>query len=96
MPHKLDMVWLSVVEQQFYSIESNLPVSKLQTIWDGYDPYTFSHIVVGMAPYGGVALWVVGESKSVLVDWMHAERYQVLFKDLKVQYHLQILQELKL
>lgn len=83
MPHKLDMVWLSIVERQFYSLESDLPVSKLQAIWNKFDPETFSHIVVGMAPYGGVALWLVGESKSELVEWMHAERYQVQFKDFK-------------
>ncbi len=83
MPHKLDMVWLSIVEEQFYSIESELSVSKLQAIWDKFSPETFSHIVVGMAPYGGVALWIVGESKSVLVKWMHADCYQVSLNDFK-------------
>ena len=83
MPHKLDMVWLSIVEQQFYSIESNLPVSRIQDIWDKSSPETFSHIVVGMAPYGGVALWIVGDSKSELVEWMHANRFQVSFDEFK-------------
>jgi hypothetical protein len=83
IPHKLDMVWLSIVEKRFYSIESDLPVSKIQDIWDKSLPETFSHIVVGMAPYGGVALWVVGESKSELVEWMHADRFQVSFDEFK-------------
>lgn len=81
MPYKLDMVWLSIVEQQFYSLEYNLSVDKLQEIWDQYSPDTFTHIVIGMAPYGGVALWAVGESKTQLIEWMHANQYQVSFSD---------------
>ena len=83
MPQKLDMVWLSIVEQQFYSLESELPVPKLQEIWNRYSEDTFSHIVVGMSPYGGVALWCVGNNKSELIEWMQAERYEVLYKDFK-------------
>ena len=93
LPHKLDMVWLSIVEQQFYSIESDLSVSKIQDIWDNSSPETFSHIVVGMAPYGGVALWIVGESKSELVEWMHAEHFHVTFNDFKPNSHFPSLKD---
>lgn len=83
MPIRLDIAWLSIVEQQFYRLESELPTDQLQVIWDQAAPETFSHIVVGMAPLGGVALWCVGESKSVLVKWMHAKPFKVNFKDFK-------------
>ena len=34
-----------------------------------------------MAPYGGVALWLHGHLKSVIVDWMHAEQTEVAMED---------------
>ena len=88
MPIKLDMAWLSIVEQQFYQLETDLPAEQLQSVWSQASPETFSHIVLGMAPYGGVALWCVGNEKSVLVKWMHAKTNEVNFKDFKsgVQY----------
>ena len=53
MPRKLDMVWLSIVEQTFYSLEADLPTERMEELWqqtdnDGEPLYT--HIVVGMAP----------------------------------------------
>jgi len=83
MPIRLVIAWLSIVEQQFYQLEVELPANRLQTIWNYYFPETFSHIVVGMAPFGGVALWCVGEDKSVLVKWMQAKPYKVNFKEFK-------------
>ena len=83
MPMKLDIAWLSIVEQQFYQLETDLPAEQLQSVWSQASPETFSHIVVGMAPHGGVALWCVGDDKSVLVKWMHAKTYEASFKDFK-------------
>lgn len=83
MPIKLDIAWLSIVEQQFYQLETDLPTDQFQSIWNQASPETFSHIVLGMAPYGGVALWCVGNDKSVLVKWMHARTHEVNFRDFK-------------
>ncbi len=81
MPTKLDMVYLSLVEKKFYSIEKNLPTEKMEKLWNQKDKemgdQLFSHIVVGMAPYGGVALWFVGYKKSILIDWFQAEEIKV-------------------
>ena len=41
----------------------------------------FGHIVVGMAPYGGVAVWTHGEKKSVMAAWLQAEETEVEMKD---------------
>ena len=71
MPTKLDMVYLSLVEKKFYSIEKILPTEKMEKLWNQTDKeighQLFTHIVVGMAPYGGVALWFVGYRKSILI-----------------------------
>lgn len=83
MPNKLDMAWLSIIEQKFYQLEAEIPAEQFQAVWDQAQPETFSHIVVGMAPFGGVALWCVGEDKSVLITWMQAKPYEVSFKEFK-------------
>lgn len=81
MPTKLDMVYLSLVEKKFYSIEKDLPTEKMAKLWNQTDKdmndQLFSHIVVGMAPYGGVALWFVGYKKSILIDWFQGEEINV-------------------
>ena len=84
-PHVLDIVWLSIVERKFYSLVSPLPVEKIEELLERVDVETkeplFEHIVVGMAPYGGVAVWTHGFRKASLVSWMHAEETQVEMKD---------------
>ena len=85
IPGMLDMVWLSIVERKFYSIVEKLPTDRLEKLFSQKDEDTgeavYEHIVVGMAPYGGVALWAHGFKKSTLVRWMHAEETQVGMKD---------------
>lgn len=85
VPGMLDMVWLSIVERKFYSIVKMLPTERFEELFGQQDEESgeprFEHIVVGMAPYGGLALWVHGNTKSVLVDWMQAEETQVDMED---------------
>ena len=77
IPGMLDMVWLSIVERKFYSLVEKLPAKKIEELFEQKDEESgeaiFEHIVVGMAPYGGVAVWTHGFKKSVLVAWMQAE-----------------------
>lgn len=85
MPRVLDMVWLSIVERKFYSIQCRLPFEKMEEFWQQADEEAgearFEHIVVGMAPYGGVAVWTHGFKKSVLVAWLQAEEIEVEMAD---------------
>ncbi len=84
MPIKLDMVWLSIVEQRFYSIEAALPTLKMEEYWQQTDPNTseslFSHIVIGMAPYGQAAVWLRGHKKSTLISWLTGEETKVTMR----------------
>ncbi len=85
IPGMLDMVWLSIVERKFYSLVEKLPAKKIEELFEQKDEESgeaiFEHIVVGMAPYGGVAVWTHGFKKSVLVAWMQAEEANVEMKD---------------
>lgn len=81
----LSMIYLSFVEQKFYGIETDLPKDWLEELWKLTDNKTkgslFSHIVVGMAPYGGIAVWVMGFNKSVLIDWLKGSEIEVSMAD---------------
>lgn len=85
VPGLLDMVWLSIVERKFYSLVEKLPTERLEELFGQTDEESgetvYEHIVIGMAPYGGVALWTHGFKKSTLVAWMHGEETQVEMKD---------------
>lgn len=81
MPQMLDMVYLSIAERQFYSIEAPLPTAQMESLWqttrhDTGDPL-FTHIVVGMAPYGQVAVWLRGADKSTLLTWVTGEKITI-------------------
>lgn len=77
MPRVIYIVWLSIVEKKFYILRDKLQYDMLESLWQQKDEETqedmFTHLVVGMAPYGGVAVWASGNRKSVLEGWHHGE-----------------------
>lgn len=95
LPNKIDMVWLSITEHKFYSIVEPLPVKNLEELFcqelsqeqqeeideEESGNAIYEQIVVGMAPYGEVAVWTHGAKKSTIVAWMHGEEVQVEMKD---------------
>ena len=85
MPQKLDMVWLSISEHRFYSIEQTLHTQKFENIWEDHNnkhtTTPFEYIVIGMAPYGKVAIWFYGIEKSVIVDWFEGKEIDVSMGD---------------
>ena len=85
MPRIIYMVWLSIVEKKFYLLRDRLQYKKMENLWRKKDNYSgeniFSHIVVGMAPFGGVAVWCYGDKKSVIEGWHQAEETEVNIKD---------------
>lgn len=96
-PEKIDMVWLSLVESTFYSIEKELPTNNLKQWFEKKDEASgenvFERIIVGMAPYGGVAVWCYGIKKSVLASWMKAEKTQVDMKVFHPMYSTIVLED---
>ena len=80
MPQQLDVIWLSIVERKFYAIQVDLPTAGLEAVWTTYNEFSdfpYTHIVVGLAPYGGVALWFRGLKKSIFLLWMQAVEVNV-------------------
>ena len=83
VPQFLDMVYLSIIEGKFYSIEANLMGDKIMALWNSSKRIIKDkYIIVGMAPYGGVAVWGYEEKKSLIICWKQGEEVFVDMKDL--------------
>lgn len=89
MPLTFCATWLSIIECKFYITSLILPVRQMEIVWnqkhkDGN--WLFSHILLGMAPYGTYVLWFYGNMKSVIVAIDKAEETTVCMKDFLPQY----------
>ncbi len=84
-PAGIDIIWLSLVENQFYSLQAQLPTEKIAALLAEVDGKTkkpkYDEIIVGMAPYGGLAVWLSGGGMETLVTWLQAEPVDVDMKD---------------
>ena len=73
MPDELKIAWLSIVEKRFYYYGLQFDDNKLVALWLQTDNLNrvipYSHIVVGMAPFGQVAIWISCSEKSRICSW---------------------------
>ena len=85
VPEAIDMIWLSLAENEFYSIEEDLPKEEMELLLQKKDKRTgeplYNYIIVGMAPYGRVAVWLHGDKRAKLIAWMEAEETEVDMED---------------
>lgn len=76
MPGALWLRWWSVPEQKCYDMEMLLNPIQSERLWKehaaGKEAERYKYFVFGMSPYGGVACWMKGQKKSVLMDWSYA------------------------
>lgn len=96
IPFKLDILWLSIIEHIFYEFEAELPSSLIEQNWNKVDSNNnkiFSHIVVGMAPYGKIAIWINGSNKSILISWQRAKQVYVNLLSFKPYLRLKTTEE---
>lgn len=76
IPSCIDLVYLSLREKQFYSLESSLDASAIEETMellaqDGGTP-ELPCLTVGLGAGGLVAIWVYGNKKSKLISVLHA------------------------
>lgn len=81
VPQYIDMVWLSIVENVFYSIISPVNKEVIQSYCFADNDEQYNDILVGMAPYGGIAIWIYNDYKSILINWLKAEVVHVEMSD---------------
>lgn len=79
IPQMMDLVWLSICEKRFYSIERRTCMGKIKSVVaNDFNNYT---MLIGLAPYGGFALWLYSEKKSILMDWVIGQEVEVDMAD---------------
>jgi len=90
-PNSIDIIWLSLAENQFYSLEAALPKEKIESLLAEIDGDTkkqkYELIIAGMAPYGGLAVWLSGRGIKTEVAWLQAEPTEVAWKDFSPSPH---------
>ncbi len=74
LPNGISMKWGAITERKAYALEAPLDKDQIEELWqqqdnEGVPLYEF--IVVGIAPYGKVAVWLHGTNKSTMLKWMN-------------------------
>lgn len=81
LPCGIKIIYLSIIEQKFYLVNEPLPNKEILKLWNqsnsSSDEFMFNKIIIGMSPYGGVAVWVSGYEKEVLISWIHGQEIPV-------------------
>lgn len=77
-PEYIDVVYLSIVEGIYYGLTKRISVETINAIVTKYKKSVDEiSLLVGMAPYGYLALWIITEQKSTIVGWYHGEEIEV-------------------
>lgn len=62
------LVYISIVESKAYSLDIDIKKSTLRN--DNTNKIT---LLIGLAPYGGVAVWQINEKRSYILTYAHAD-----------------------
>ncbi len=76
-PIKIELIYLSYSECEFYSINSSLSTNIIRNFCNKYD----SEIIIGLSPYGNVAVWIHSHNKSIIVNWLKGEIAEIKMSD---------------
>ena len=90
VPHRLDIVWLSLRENKFYGGSFELPKAKMEALFEeGFLDITdkskenvkrtFYEIVVGVGPGGVLGVWLTGIGHNIQVATFYGEETEVDF-----------------
>ena len=90
VPHRLDIVWLSLREDKFYGGSFELPKAKMEQLFeegflDLYDKsnenvkITYNEIIIGVGPGGVIGVWLHGIGFNIQVATFYGEETEVDF-----------------
>lgn len=83
VPIKLVITWFSYTEDKFFSGSFDLPFEKMSMLFEEGlinprgEKETYKNILVGLAPAGGVSVWLVGNWRAVEVAHYRAQEHQM-------------------
>lgn len=76
LPNKLKLRWITDTDQKCYELEAMLDTTKMEKLWEEQEArcpnVPFKYVVVGIAPYGEVAVWLRSNDNAVLCQQLTA------------------------
>lgn len=83
LPKIVKLRWITLVDVKCYEITAELDTERLEKMWaeqeKQFPESPFKYIVVGIAPYGGIAIWLRSNVNSVFFQQLKAD--EVPFDD---------------
>lgn len=77
LPSRLYLKYYSSIEKKYFEIDTALDVKTIETLWKNKEQndhlFPYKSFVIGIAPYGGIAVWMRSSTKQVLLHWFKAE-----------------------
>ncbi len=77
MPNRLSLRYITMNDGRCYALETDLDAGRADELWQkqeqGHPNQAFGSYVIGTAPFGGVAIWLRGRERSVLIHWLKAD-----------------------
>ena len=77
LPVRLKLRWNATSEDKTYEIDEQLDQAKAEKLWEkqlkAFPDDPFRQYVIGLGPYGGIAIWLCNRHRSVLAQWLQAE-----------------------
>lgn len=73
LPQAIELLYLSVVEEKFYYLKIPVNPQVMESVFDETLKRTdreLARIIIGMAPYGHIALWLGNDKKQLLLGWL--------------------------
>lgn len=81
MPSGIEVEWISIIESKRFCVNAPLDPEHIESLWlqhmvngleDEPPRSIYKYIAVGIAPCGGLAVWLHGRKKQTLVAWLQA------------------------
>ena len=81
MPSWLELRYVTRDDGHCYAIDTALDDEKAALLWEEqlkkFPREPFMNYIVGTAPFGGIAVWLRGRSRSILLHWLKAEEVEL-------------------
>lgn len=85
VPVLLEIVFLSIIESKFYGFSLPINAIEIRKLFEEMSQLTEENhlfkLIVGMAPYGNIALWVGNKDKQILIGWLKSDEISVSMED---------------
>lgn len=84
-PTEISIVYLSIIEKKFYALLLTVNPSEMDTYIERIESFNMDNrpvnLIIGMTPYGGVAIWIGCPWKQLLLGWMKTGEIEVSMDD---------------